>query len=199
MRQTDLRGGETKKMTEIWKDIKGFEDSYQISNLGRIKSKARLVNRFSTRWGKDASYTISGSIKEGYVTRDGYLFALLYKDGACYPKRLNRLVAEAFKEDYSEDKEVHHIDGNVTNNKADNLECLTKEEHHSKHTKTIVIGTNGKNTVVARLIDIKEYGFDPANVSRCCKAAELEDGHPRKSKYATHKGYKWRYKTKGGK
>lgn len=28
---------------EQWKDIKGFEDFYQISNYGRIRSKDRIV------------------------------------------------------------------------------------------------------------------------------------------------------------
>ncbi len=29
-------------MTEIWKDIEGYEGLYQISNLGNVKSLARL-------------------------------------------------------------------------------------------------------------------------------------------------------------
>ncbi len=182
-------------MTEVWKDIKGFEGLYQVSNMGRVKSLKRLVERFMPHWGTTSNYVQPEKIRKLAATRGGYLFLPLCKDGVNYPKRVNRLVAEAFIEDYSDDKEVHHIDGDITNNRADNLKCLSSKEHHQKHPGVSVIGTNGENTIIARLANVGRYGFDMANVARCCKAAELEDDHPRKSKYATHKGYKWRYYT----
>lgn len=182
-------------MTEVWKDIKGFEGIYQVSNLGRVKSLARKVNRFGTRWGKDASYMIPETIRAISETRNGYLYVPLTKDKKAYPRRLHRLVAEAFIDGYSESIEVHHKDGDITNNKADNLECILPAEHkaiHVKHKK--VIGMKDGNTISFESIsDVVKDGFDPANVSRCCKAATLPEGHPRKRKYATHKGYMWRY------
>ena len=33
------------KRKEIWKDIKNYEEQYQVSNLGRVKSKERIVLR----------------------------------------------------------------------------------------------------------------------------------------------------------
>ena len=30
-------------MKEIWKEIKGFEDYYEISNKGRLRSKDRII------------------------------------------------------------------------------------------------------------------------------------------------------------
>lgn len=173
---------------EVWKDIKGFEGVYQVSNLGRVRSLDRWVEHsYNGGWWKP------GRIRKLAPTRGGYLFIPLSLNGVAYPKRVNRLVAEAFLDNYSEDMDIHHIDGDVTNNRADNLECLTLEEHHDKHPSVTVIGTNGENTIITQLMKVKDYGFDVANVSRCCKVAELEDGHPRKKKYATHKGYKWRY------
>jgi len=47
--------------------------------------------------------------------------------------RVNRLVAHAFLSDYSDEKEVHHIDKNTFNNNVSNLKCLTKEEHKKIH------------------------------------------------------------------
>lgn len=175
-------------MNEIWKDIKGFEGFYQISNFGRVRSLDRWVEHSC-----NGGWWQPGRIRKLGVTRGGYLFVPLTANGVTRPKRINRLVAEAFIEDYSEDKEVHHIDGDITNNRADNLKCLSSKEHHQKHPGVSVIGTNGEKTIIIRLANVGRYGFDMANVARCCKAAELEDGHPRKSKYATHKGYKWRY------
>lgn len=182
-------------MTEIWKDIKDFEDCYQISNLGRIKSKARKINRFSTRWEKDASYMVSERIIEGHATRNGYLFIALHKDGENFPKRVHRIVAEAFCEGYSEECDVHHIDGDITNNRADNLKCLSTNEHHEKHphNKAVIGEKDGKTLYFEKIALVEKMNFDPANVSRCCKCAELPEGDPRKSKYATHKGWKWRY------
>ena len=175
---------------EVWKDIKGFEGVYQVSNLGRVRSLGRWVEHsYNGGWWKP------GRIRKLAPTRGGYLFIPLSLNGVAYPKRVNRLVAEAFLDNYSEDMEIHHKDGDVQNNRADNLECLNSTEHHDTHKKfKSAIGTNGIETIILqKIMEAKDYGFDPANVSRCCKAAELEDGHPRKKKYATHKGYKWRY------
>lgn len=45
---------------------------------------------------------------------------------------VSRLVAGTFLGDVK-DKEVHHIDGDRTNNRVENLEILTREEHRGKH------------------------------------------------------------------
>lgn len=175
-------------MKEIWKDIKGFEGLYQISNLGRVRSLDRWVERIN------GGYFQSGRIRKLGTTRGGYLFVPLMKNGEAKNYRINRLVAEAFLEGYSKSAEVHHKDGNVTNNRADNLECLNSKEHHSKHLGKAVEGTNGIiNLTFKQISETEKLGFNPANIARCCKAALLEDGNPRKKKYATHKGFTWRY------
>lgn len=180
-------------MNEVWKDIKGFEGLYQVSNYGRVKSSARLIIR--TTYGKDSSYPVPEKIRAQGLTRGGYLFVPLTKNGKSYGKRVNRLVAQAFLPDYSEEKEVHHIDGDITNNAATNLECLSAKEHHDEHANWKgVRGIKGDEVLVFKKIgDVAEKGFDPPNVARCCKAALLPEGHPRRKKYATHKGYFWEY------
>lgn len=177
-------------MNEVWKDIKGFEGLYQVSNLGRIKALRRWVDHSYNGgyWQKEKIRAIS-------ATRGGYLFCPLHKDKKSYPKRVNRLVAQAFLSDYSEDKEVHHIDGDITNNAATNLECLSAREHHDEHGHWKgVRGIKGDEVLVfEKIADVAEKGFDPPNVARCCKAALLPEGHPRRKQYATHKGYFWEY------
>ena len=175
-------------MTEIWMDIRGFEGMYQISNLGRVKSLARRINK------SNGSYWIRERIRKLGVTRGGYLFAPLSKDGRQIGKRVNRLVAEAFLEDYSQSAEIHHKDGDRTNNRADNLECLSAEDHRKRHPPTPIIGEkDGVRLYFDSSEETRKAGFDPPNVSRCCKCSLLPDGHPRKKRYATHKGYRWMY------
>lgn len=111
-------------MTEIWKDIKEF-DGYQVSNLGRVKSFKRY--------------------KEGRILSEiphslGYLRTRLSKDGGSYTLYTHRLVAEAFVENENNYKEVNHKDLIKKNNKADNLEWVTRSEnlkHAVKNTEWV--------------------------------------------------------------
>lgn len=119
-------------MEEIWKDIKGFEGRYQVSNLGRVRYPDTLITR---------SYT-NGTIanirtrKAGYkqlINRDGYITVALNAPGIKYTPAIDKLVADHFCEDYQDGMEIEHIDGDTTNNRADNLRChwfenLTGEE-----------------------------------------------------------------------
>ena len=70
-------------MEEIWKDIKGYEWLYQISNLGNVKS---LNYR---RRGYEKNFTPKRN-------NDGYLWVELRKDGKQGHYLIHRLVAIAF-------------------------------------------------------------------------------------------------------
>ena len=63
--------------TEIWKDIKGYEGLYQVSNLGRVKSLDRTIKQKS----KGEHYIIKAykgkTLKKSFDT-DGYLIVSLY-------------------------------------------------------------------------------------------------------------------------
>ena len=63
------------------------------------------------------------------LDEDGYLRCILWHKGKRRNFRVHRLVAELFVPGFSKDKEVHHQDRKKTNNKADNLLCLTRAEH----------------------------------------------------------------------
>lgn len=108
-------------MDEIWKPLKGYEKQYIISSFGNIK-----------RIGKDKN--ISTSLLYGYVT------CCLCKNNIQKTKRVHRLVAQTFLDEYFDGCEVHHIDNNKKNNHISNLECITKIDHlkeHGKGTKKI--------------------------------------------------------------
>lgn len=105
---------------ERWLEVIDSNGDYYISSYGRIKSYAKHANpRILTPYIKDKSRP--------------YLFIDIHSTTYA----VHRLVAKHFlSESYSEEKEVHHKDGNTMNNSVDNLECLTKEEHLKIHYRT---------------------------------------------------------------
>ena len=113
-------------MTEIWKDIEGYEGLYQVSNLGRVKSLTRYVNRFSTRWNKDASYWQPEHIMVPSVGTNGYYSIRLSKNKNAKTQDIHRLVAKAFLDNPLGLPEVNHKDENRLNNCASNLEWCTR-------------------------------------------------------------------------
>ena len=103
-------------MEEIWRDIKGYEGKYQISNTGNVKSLERTV------WNGRGYRIVPEKILEGYDNGEGYLYVTLWKDGKDKKYRINRLVAQAFLENPNSLPEVNHKDEDKTNNRVENLE-----------------------------------------------------------------------------
>ena len=98
---------------EEWRDIKGYEGKYMVSNLGRVKS---LNYR---RTGKEK---IMKGVPDGY----GYLYVTLYKDGKDKKGKIHRLVAQAFLENPMGYNEVNHKNEDKTDNRVENLEWCSR-------------------------------------------------------------------------
>lgn len=107
---------------EFWKDIRGYEGIYQISNLGKIKS----LHRDCTK----------GRILNPAKNNRGYLRLGLSGNGKVRYDSVHRLVAEAFIPNPKNLPEVNHIDGNKLNNRVENLEWVTKGENQVHAYKT---------------------------------------------------------------
>ena len=110
---------------EIWKDIKGYEGLYQVSNLGRIKS----FNYMNTGKEKIKTPTLQ---KKHPMKQGGYLQTTLYKNNQSKTVVVHRLVAEAFIPNPDNLPQVNHKDHDKTNNCVDNLEWCTAK-YHSNH------------------------------------------------------------------
>lgn len=184
---------------EIWKDIKGYEGLYQVSNLGQIYSY--YTNRLLTP-----------SFSEG-----GYLRIMLYKNKTRYTIHIHKLVATAFLPDRTTFKsmpdevrssidldnlQVNHKDEDKTNNRVDNLEWCTHK--YNAHYGTAII-----RRVVKQSISIEQFDLNGNFIKKWDGIAEagrfFTDTYnaPRrniqnalKGRGRTACGYIWRYAKK---
>ena len=116
---------------EIWKPIKGYEDLYEISSLGNVISKDRVV---TTTDGKIRR--IKGKSIKKIKANTGYFSVGLRKDNKTELCLIHRLVALHFLEPIEGKTVVNHIDGNKENNNFENLEWCTLGENIQHAWKT---------------------------------------------------------------
>lgn len=98
-------------MKEIWKDVKNFENKYQISSFGRLRNK------------------YSGHIYKLTNKNDNYFSVVLYDKGQKKSIKIHKLVAEAFIPNPENKPQVDHIDLNKQNNRVENLRWVTALEN----------------------------------------------------------------------
>ena len=103
---------------EEWRDIKGFEGKYMVSNLGRVKS---LNYR---RTGKE-------KILKAFANNCGYLRVMLCKDGKSKLYLVHVLVAIAFCENPEGYTDVNHINEVKSDNRAENLEFCSRSYNNT--------------------------------------------------------------------
>ena len=113
---------------EIWKDVKGYEGYYSVSNRGRVKSLDRVIdhhgNGLFTRKRK-------GIILSQVRAQRIFLFDIIIKWGR-KKQLVHRVVASTFIQNPENKRTVNHIDGDKSNNNVDNLEWATSVENN-KH------------------------------------------------------------------
>ena len=185
-------------MEEIWKDIKGYENLYQVSNLGNIKSLKKLVNcgiKINSKVfkkEKNLKYLISGT---------GYPFVTLYKNKIGKMFLVHRLVAETFIPNPNNYKIVNHIDENPKNCNVNNLEWCTQSYNinfgtrNEKIAKKLlnnpinskkVIQKDLNNNVIKVWESLSEIErklkFSRSSIAKCCKEKDK----------ISH-GYKWEF------
>lgn len=109
---------------EKFKPISGYEGRYEISNLGNVKSVARVVVDNMGR-----AVPLKERILKTNKNNHGYTFVVLSKEGIITPKTVHRLVGTHWVENPNNYPEVGHNDGNKDNNSAINLSWQTRKEN----------------------------------------------------------------------
>lgn len=189
-------------MREIWKDIKGYEGLYQVSNLGNVKSLTRQIKCLNSKY-----RTINGKVLKALQMNNNYLFVNLWKNNVIKRALIHRLVAEAFIPNPNNELEVNHIDGNKHNNCVNNLEWCNRS-YNTLHSYKIGLREKQKDKIRQNNIlnkskpvlqydlqgnfikewksvsaIVKYYNYSQGLISNCCR-------HERNKAY----GYKWEYK-----
>ena len=173
-------------MEEIWKDIKGYEGLYKISNFGNVKSLNIKRNRKLS------------------ITRHGYLYVDLSKNDVRKHFYVHRLVAAAFIDNPDNLPQVNHIDEDKTNNCVSNLEWCDRKynNNYGKRVHRIICTQLNRKDVSKAVLQfdlngnfIKEYCSSreaartlgnrdfSVNISKCSNGI-----------IKTAYGYKWKYK-----
>lgn len=159
---------------EIWKDISGYENKYQISNLGNVKS---MEMKLRVKGG--VLRTKKEKILKPMLGKRGYLVVNLWEDYIKKTATIHRLLMEHFVENPENKRCVNHINGIKTDNRLDNLEWATHTENN-RHSwanglnRSGNIGKTGYNSI--RGIPVAQYSLDGTLIAEFGSGMEAKRG-----------------------
>ena len=178
--------------TEVWKDIRGYEGLYEVSDLGRVRSLGRTCN---SKNGSKQQKRVKILVQE--ITVYGYCRVRLFNhDGKAKHFAVHRLVMAAFMGE--SDLQVNHKNEIKTDNRLVNLEYVTPCENSNYGTRNqriskIVTGKHvkpvaqiGEDGAVMRVFSSRTdaeraTGIEASKIGNCCSGTRQRAG-----------GYKWR-------
>jgi len=193
-------------MKEIWKAVVGYENYYEISDLGNVRSLEKVMEyELKTKYGVTIKRhllkpkSLKVHISNGYYTTD------LQVNGIRQTVTIHRLIAEAFIPNPDNKATVNHKDGIKTNIAISNLEWATFSENNkhavdnglrqspwtgkfgSEHSRSKpVIQLDKTGNVLNRFENAREAqsktGASYKHISSCCLGKRMSTG-----------GYHWKF------
>ncbi|WP_039242623.1 NUMOD4 domain-containing protein [Clostridium botulinum] len=155
------------KKSEKWKDIKGYEGIYQISNYGRVKSligfnghkyikREKILAPYKQRTNKNYSRSV----------------VRLLRNGDKKDFKVHRLVANAFIPNPNNYNVVNHIDGNPLNNRVDNLEWCTQKMNVNHAIENELIISRIKTIDRQTMVNLLNNNFNYDEISKILGVAK---------------------------
>lgn len=112
----------TATQNESWRAVSGFRNSYEVSDLGRVRSLTRMVETVR------GPRKVRGRVLRSRINDSGYALVTLCGPSGDQTSYVHRIVAEAFHGS-SEGREVCHGPGPRNDNRASNLRWGTHGEN----------------------------------------------------------------------
>lgn len=178
-------------MKEVWKDVHGFEEAYQVSNFGRIKRKERTDSNNRTH---------KERIMSPSMYSNGYMNVELRMNNKKRRTSVHRLVAEAFIDNPLNLPQINHKDENKANNHVSNLEWCTAQynirykDGVKRRRATAILNSNAvcKYSMEGEFIEKFECATDAAiSVNGSC--TEILSCCHHRAHSLSYKGYMWRF------
>lgn len=179
-------------MEEIWKDVPGYEDSYQISSHGNVRSKERYrkVCGGSFR-------LVKSQIIKPVICTNGYREVHLQRNRHRDVVLLHRLVAQVFIPNPLNLPEVNHKDEDITNCQVENLEWCTSKYNANYGTRNRRCWEHNTQKLRVRQLTLDgEFVREYDSIGQAANAVGVTDSpivRVCKGKQRTSKGYIWEY------
>lgn len=182
-------------MEESWKKVVGYEDFYEVSSLGNVRSLDRVTN--------NGTQIRKGQVLKQKQRENGYKAVHLSVNGKTKWINVHRIVAKAFLPNPKGLMEVNHKNEIKSDNRVENLEWCDRAYNNNYGTINIrrsLSRTNSSNNSISvsqydiygnfirNYISLNEAeritGIDSSQISKCCRNLK---------RYNTAGGYQWKF------